>query len=93
MKSKAKSKTSIVRGDIVKVLSGKEKSKTGKVLRIYPEKESVIIEGLNFIKRHTRPNQQSFQQGGIVEREAPIHYSNVMLVCPKCSKNNSCSSQ
>jgi large subunit ribosomal protein L24 len=86
MKSKEKNKLSIVRGDIVKVMSGKEKSNSGKVLRVYPDKERIVIEGVNFIKRHTRPNQKSLQQGGIVEREAPIHYSKVMLVCPKCSK-------
>ena len=86
MKSKVNNKLSIARGDVVKVMSGKDKTKTGKVLRVLPEKERIVIEGINFIKRHTRPNQQANQQGGIVEREAPIHYSNVMLVCPKCSK-------
>ena len=75
----------IRKNDTIKVMSGsyKDKGKVGKVLKVYPEKDRIIVEGVNIIKRHTRPSQQN-QQGGIVEKEAPIHASNVMVVCPKC---------
>ena len=72
------------KNDQVLVLSGNYKGKKGKVLKVFPDEKRVIVEGVNFIKRHTRPSQQS-PQGGIVEKEAPIHVSNVMVVCPKCS--------
>jgi large subunit ribosomal protein L24 len=65
--------------DRVIVIAGKEKGKIGKVLRVLPESNRVLIEGLNMVKRHTKPTQQE-QQGGIVEKEAPIHASNVALV-------------
>ena len=67
----------IVKGDEVLVISGNDRGKTGKVLAVFPAKERVLVEGVNFIKRHTRPSQQN-PQGGIVEREAPIHVSNVL---------------
>jgi large subunit ribosomal protein L24 len=75
-------------GDQVKVTSGKERGKTGRVLRVDPKKERVVVEGLNMVKRHTRPQQvagaQSEQQiGGVIEREGPIHISNVMLLDAK----------
>jgi large subunit ribosomal protein L24 len=69
----------VKKNDIVKVIAGKDRGKTGKILKVFPKKERVIIEGVNLVKRHTRPNQQN-PQGGIVEKEAPIHVSNVMLV-------------
>lgn len=69
----------IKKNDQVKVIAGKYKGKEGKVLKVFPKTERVIVEGVNFIKRHTRPNQQN-PQGGIVEKEAPIHVSNLMLV-------------
>lgn len=69
----------VKKNDIVKVIAGKDRGKTGKILKVFPKKERVIIEGVNLVKRHTRPNQQN-PQGGIVEKEAPIHASNVMLV-------------
>lgn len=72
------------KNDQVLVLSGNYKGKKGKVLKVFPEKSRIIVEGVNFIKRHTRPSQQN-PQGGIVEKEAPIHVSNVMVICPKCS--------
>ena len=75
----------VKRGDIVKVISGKEKGKTGKVLKAYPAKQRVIVEHLNMIKRHTKRRTQG-QGGGIIEREGTIHVSNVMLVCPSCKK-------
>ena len=67
----------IVKGDVVLVVSGNDRGKTGKVLAIFPEKQRVIVEGVNFIKRHTRPSQKN-PQGGVVEREAAVHLSNVM---------------
>ncbi len=69
----------IKKGDTVKVLSGASRGKTGKILIVYPKKHRAIVEGLNFIKRHTRPSQNN-PQGGIVEREAAINISNLMLV-------------
>jgi large subunit ribosomal protein L24 len=84
-KDMALAKLKIKKGDKVKVISGKESGKEGKVFRVYPFKGRLLIEKLNLIKRHTKPTQKQ-QQGGIVEREASIHASNVMLVCPKCAK-------
>jgi large subunit ribosomal protein L24 len=66
-------------GDIVEVISGDDKGKQGKVLNLNPKTQRVLIEGVNFIKRHSKPSQQN-QQGGIVEREASLHVSSVMLV-------------
>ena len=73
----------VVKNDTVLVVSGNYKGKKGKVLKVFPKKYRVIVEGVNFIKRHTKPTQKN-QQGGIVEKEAPIHVSNLMVVCPKC---------
>jgi len=70
------------KNDQVLVIAGNYKGKKGKVLKVFPEDKRVIVEGVNFIKRHTRPSQQN-PQGGIVEKEAPIHVSNVMVLCPK----------
>lgn len=75
----------LVKGDTVLVVSGNDRGKTGEVLAIFPDKDRVLVEGVNFIKRHTRPSQQN-PQGGIVEREAPIHVSNAMLYCGKCGR-------
>ena len=74
----------VKKGDTVKVLSGKDKGKQGKVLRSVPEKQRVVVEKVNMAKKALRPTQQN-PQGGIATVEAPIHVSNVMLVCPKCS--------
>jgi large subunit ribosomal protein L24 len=68
------------------VRAGKDRGKKGRVLSVLPEKNRVIVEGVNLIKRHTRPNPQKNIKGGIVEREASLHASNVQLVCPECSK-------
>lgn len=78
------------KGDTVQIITGddrgtKESPKKGRVLKTFPEKNRVIVEGINFILRHTRPSQRN-PQGGRVEREAPIHASNVLLVCPHCSQ-------
>lgn len=70
----------IRKNDIVLVTSGKYKGRRGKVLGVFPKDERLLVEGINMIKRHTRPSQQN-QKGGIVEKEAPIHMSNVMPWC------------
>ena len=77
-------KMHIKKGDMVIVTAGREKGKSGKVLKINAEKNAVTIEKLNFIKRHTKPSQQA-PQGGIIEREAALHASNVSLLCAKCN--------
>lgn len=75
----------VVKEDNVKVLSGKYRGKTGKVLKVFPKENRVIVEGVNIIKRHTKPSQKN-QQGGIVEKEAPVNASNVMVIDPKTSE-------
>lgn len=72
--------------DKVQVLSGKDKGKIGKVLRILRKKDRVLVESVNTIKRHTKANPYTGQAGGIVEKEAPIHVSNVAVVCDACAK-------
>jgi len=69
----------IKKGMTVRVISGNNRGEEGKVLHVFPKKDRVIVEGVNFIKRHTRPSQDN-PQGGIVEREAALHISNVMLI-------------
>jgi large subunit ribosomal protein L24 len=69
------------KGDTVVVIAGKERGKRGRVLRVLPEKNRVVVERINMIKKHQRPTQK-LRQGGIIEREGPIHLSNVMLVDP-----------
>jgi large subunit ribosomal protein L24 len=77
----------IRRDDEVVVISGKDRGKTGKVLRVDPEKERVYVEGLNLIKRHQKATpQQPNAEAGVIEREGPIHVSNVMLLDPKTNK-------
>jgi large subunit ribosomal protein L24 len=75
----------IRKGDTVMVIAGNARGKTGKVLKVYPDRERVIVEGVNIIKRHTRPNQRN-PQGGIIQKEAPVHMSNVMLIDPKTNQ-------
>lgn len=72
----------IKRDDTVVVISGNDKGKQGRVLRVYPERGRLIVEGVRMMKKHTKPTQRD-PQGGIVEREAPIHVSNVMVLDPK----------
>ena len=81
----AQNKMTIRKGDTVKVISGKDRGKTGKVLRSVPEKSRVVVEKVNLVKKAMRPTQQN-PQGGISTVEAPIHVSNVMLVCPSCKQ-------
>lgn len=78
----SKAKLHVRKGDQVVVIAGKDKGKKGQILEAYPSEGRVLVEGVNMIKRHTRPNQ-AHPQGGVVEREAPIHASNVMVVDPK----------
>jgi large subunit ribosomal protein L24 len=75
----------IKKNDNVMVVSGKEKGKRGRVIAVYPTTNRLLIEKLNLIKRHTKPNQQ-LRQGGILEKESPISASNVRLICAKCDK-------
>jgi large subunit ribosomal protein L24 len=70
------------KGDIVKLITGNEKGKTGKIIKIISNKDNVFVEKLNFVKRHQRPSAKG--KGGIIEKEGPIHISNVMLICNKC---------
>lgn len=76
----------IRKNDNVVVVAGRDRGKRGRVLRVIPDKTRVVVEGVNFVKRHTRPNPQRNIKGGIVEREASLHVSNVKLVCPECSE-------
>jgi large subunit ribosomal protein L24 len=71
--------------DIVVVISGENKGKSGKILKVLPEKNRVIVEGVNIVRRHTKPSVKN-QQGGIMEKEASLHISNLMLKCPKTGK-------
>jgi large subunit ribosomal protein L24 len=75
----------IKKNDIVTVIRGKDKGKSGKVLKVFTKGSTVIVEKINFVKKHTKPSQK-VQQGGIVEKEAPLHVSKVMLICNKCGK-------
>jgi large subunit ribosomal protein L24 len=77
--------TPIRRNDNVVVTAGKDRGKRGRVLKLQPEKNRLIVEGINFVSRHTRPNPRQNVKGGIVRRESPLHASNVQLVCPECS--------
>lgn len=74
----------IKKKDIVTIIAGKDKGKKGEVLKCFPKTSKIIVSKINIAKKHTRPTQS--QPGGIKEIEQPIHISNVMLICPKCSK-------
>jgi large subunit ribosomal protein L24 len=78
--------TPIRKNDSVLVITGKDRGKRGRVLKVFPDRNRLIVEGVNMIKRHTRPNPQRQVQGGILEREAPIALPNLMLVCPETGK-------
>jgi large subunit ribosomal protein L24 len=82
----------IRKNDSVMVISGNDRGKTGKVLKVFPKNSRIIIEGINLRKRHTKPNQKN-PQGGILEKEAPIHVSNVMLLDPKTNEPTRLGSQ
>jgi large subunit ribosomal protein L24 len=76
----------VKKGDQVVVVSGKDKGKRGRVIRVSPAESKVLVEGVNMIKRHTRPIPQRNIKGGIVEREAPVHLSNVMVLDPETDR-------
>ena len=76
-------KCKIRKNDQVMIVKGKEQGKTGRVIRVIPDKGHVLIEKLNMVKRHTKPSAK-YKQGGIIEKEAPLAISNVMLLCDKC---------
>lgn len=78
-------KLHVKKGDTVLVLSGKDKGKQGKIIEALPKKAKVVVEGVNQVKRHTKPSQAN-PQGGIITKEAPLTVSKVMLVCPACKK-------
>lgn len=75
----------IKKNDTVLVLTGKDKGKKGRVLKVIPSKQALLIEGINIAKKHMKPNRQ-YTQGGIIEKEMPLHISKAMLICPKCNK-------
>lgn len=77
-------KVHVKKGDVVQVITGKDKGKKGKVLEVIPKTQRVIVEGVNMVKRHQRPTRE-LPQGGIMEKEAPIASSNVMVFCNKCN--------
>lgn len=80
----AASKVKIRKNDVVVVLAGKDKGKSGKVLRVIPEIPAVLVEKINVVKKHSRPTSEQ-KQGGIIEKEAPLDVSKVQLRCPKCN--------
>jgi large subunit ribosomal protein L24 len=83
-KKKEPVKIRLKKNDLVEVVTGKEKGKTGKILRVLREKNQVLVEKVNMIKRHTRPSPTT-GQGGIVEKEAGLNVSKVKLICPRCA--------
>ena len=82
---KLDNKNYIKKGDLVKIIAGKETGKTGKVLQVNIKKGRLLIEKMNMVKRHMKPSQQ-YKQGGVVEKESSISWSNVMIMCAKCDK-------
>jgi large subunit ribosomal protein L24 len=76
----------VKKNDNVIVITGRDRGKKGRVLRVVSSKNRIVVEGVNFIKKHTKPNPQRNVKGGIVEREAALHASNVQIVCPECGR-------
>ena len=83
LRTKERTRIRLRKNDLVEVIAGRDQGKRGKIIAVMRAEGRVLVQGVNFIKRHTKPSQQS-RQGGIVEKEGPIHVSNVMLYCPKC---------
>jgi len=81
----ASTKVHVKKGDLVMVIKGKDAGKKGKVLRVIPKEGRVVVEGVNIVKKHTRPTPK-MPQGGIIEKEAPMSSSKVMLFCTKCNR-------
>ena len=75
----------VKKGDQVKIISGNDKNKQGKILSVFPDEDSVVVEGMNIKKKHVRPKQQG-KKGELVRMSAPLKVSRIMLVCPKCGK-------
>ncbi len=78
----------VKKNDLVYVLSGKDRGKTGKVLKVFLGKNRAVVEGLNYVQKHTRPNPRKNVKGGILPKESPIHLSNLMVVCKRCNKHS-----
>jgi large subunit ribosomal protein L24 len=78
-------KTYLKKNDQVEVIAGKDKGRVGKILKVIPESSEAVVERINMVKRHTKPREMN-QQGQIVEKEMPIHISNLQLICPECTK-------
>ncbi len=76
----------VKKNDQVLVIAGRDRGARGKVLRVLPDKRKAVVERVNMIKKHTRPNPQKGIQGGILEREAPLQVDNLMVVCPECGE-------
>lgn len=76
----------VKKDDEVLVLAGKDRGKSGRVLRVFPTKKRAVVENINMLRKHTRPNPQKNIKGGVVERESPIHLANLMVVCRECGK-------
>lgn len=79
-------KVHVRKGDTVVIIAGKNVGKRGKILQVFPSTQRVVVEGVNIVKRHSRPTRK-LPQGGIIEKEAPISSSNVMLICTKCNQS------
>lgn len=75
----------VKKGDIVKVIAGNDRGRRGEVMRVFPQEQRVIVKGVNIITKHQRPTARQ-REGGIIEREAPIHLSNVLVICPVCDR-------
>ena len=78
-------KTYLKKNDQVEIIAGRDKGRVGKILKVFPDSSKAVVERVNIIKRHTKPREMN-QQGQIVEKEAPIHVSNLQLICPECTK-------
>ncbi len=78
-------RTYLKKNDQVEVIAGKDKGRVGKVLKVLPDENKAVVERVNMVKRHTKAKEMN-QQGQIVEKEAPIHVSNLQLICPECTK-------
>lgn len=85
--AQVKRATEIRKGDMVQVIAGNDKGKVGKVIRVFPKRNRVLVEKVNFVKRHTKARRQG-QQGGILEKEASVHLSNVLLFDPKSDRGS-----
>ena len=85
MKNVKRTKVVLKKGDTVMALAGKNRQKTGKVLKVFPKESRAIVEGVNLVKRHMRRRRQD-EQSGIIERESPIHISNLAIYCKSCNR-------